>query len=98
VYGCGNNGNDPNNYWTALSGEGQVHKFFVYVKVVDEYNRSGPVGMFLPADSSCIGGVSLHFTLSELSVYESMAAGVVVQKESEYISAPTGLRALGRRP
>jgi len=28
-----------NDYWTALSGEGQEHKFFVYVKVVDKHNR-----------------------------------------------------------
>jgi len=27
---------DSNNYWTA--GKGQEHKFFVYLKVVDEYN------------------------------------------------------------
>ena len=31
---------DPNDYWTALSGEGQVHKFFVHVQFVDKYNTN----------------------------------------------------------
>ena len=30
---------DPNDYWMDFSGEGQVHKFFVYMKVVDECNK-----------------------------------------------------------
>ena len=29
---------DRNNYWIAFSGAGQVHKFFVYVRFVDEDN------------------------------------------------------------
>jgi hypothetical protein len=52
--------------------------------------------MFLPADSSCIGRVSLHFTQTGLSM--SMAAAVVVEKESEYMLAPTGLKELDRPP
>ena len=31
---------DSNDYWTALSGEGQEHKFFVYLKVVDQCNTA----------------------------------------------------------
>jgi len=56
------------------------------------------IGIFLPADSSCIGTAFLHFTQSGLSM--SMTVGVVVEKDSEYISAPTGpgLRALDGRP
>ena len=39
--------------------------------------------MFLPADSSCEGRVSLHFTQSVLSM--PAAAGVVVEKKSERV-------------
>jgi len=54
--------------------------------------------MFLPADSSCIWRVSVHFTQSKLSM--SMTAGVVVEKQSEYcdMSNPTGLKVLDKRP
>jgi len=31
---------DSNDYWTALSAEGQEHKFFVYLKVVDQCNTA----------------------------------------------------------
>jgi len=48
--------------------------------------------MSLPADSSCEGRVSLHFTQSGLSI--PSAAGVVVDRGSEYILAHTGPREL----
>ena len=48
--------------------------------------------MSLPADSSCEGRVSLHFTQSGLSIVT--AAGVVVERGSEYILAHTGPREL----
>jgi len=46
------------------------------------------MGMSLPADSSCEGRVSLHFTQSGLSI--TTAAGVVVERGSEYILTHTG--------
>ena len=46
--------------------------------------------MSLPADSSCEGRVSLHFTRSRFSM--PATAGVVDEKGSEYILAHTGLR------
>jgi len=52
--------------------------------------------MSLPADSSCEGRVSLHFTQSGLSI--PSAAGVVVERGSEYILAHTGPRELDRQP
>ena len=52
--------------------------------------------MSLPADSSCEGRVSLHFTQPGLSV--SAAAGVVDEKGSEYILAHTGPRELDAHP
>ena len=52
--------------------------------------------MSLPADSSCEGRVSLHFTQSGLSI--PTAAGVVVERGSEYILAHTGPRELDWRP
>jgi len=48
--------------------------------------------MCLPADSSCEGRVSLHFMQSGLSM--PAAAGVVVEKGSEYIVAHIGPREL----
>jgi len=57
---------------------------------------SCPIGMSLPADSSCEGRVSLHFTQSGLSM--PAAAGVVGEKGSEYILAHTGPRELDGRP
>ena len=48
--------------------------------------------MSLPADSSCEGLVSLHFTQPGLSM--PAAAGVVDEKGSEYILAHTGPREL----
>jgi len=52
--------------------------------------------MSLPADSSCEGRVSLHFTQSGLSM--PAAAGVVDEKGSEYMLAHTGPRELDRHP
>jgi len=52
--------------------------------------------MSFPADSSCEGRVSLHFTQPGLSM--PAAAGVVDEKGSEYILAHTGLRELDRHP
>jgi len=52
--------------------------------------------MSLPADSSCEGRVSLHFTQSGLLI--PMAAGVVVERGSEYILAHTGPRELDGHP
>jgi len=52
--------------------------------------------MSLPADSSCEGRVSLHFTQSGLSM--PAAAGVVGEKGSEYILAHTGPRELDGHP
>ena len=57
---------------------------------------SCPIGMSLPADSSCEGMVSLHFTQSGLSM--PSAAGVVDEKGSEYILAHTGPRELDGHP
>jgi len=50
--------------------------------------------MSLPADSSCEGRVSLHFTQSGLSM--PAAESVVDEKGSEYILAHTGPRELDR--
>jgi len=52
--------------------------------------------MSLPADSSCEGRVSLHFTQSGLSI--PTAAGVVDEKKSEYLLAHTGPRELDGHP
>jgi len=52
--------------------------------------------MSLPADSSCDGRVSLHFTQSGLSM--PAAAGVVDEKGSEYILAHSGPRELAGHP
>ena len=51
--------------------------------------------MSLPADSSCEGRVSLHFTQSGLSM--PTAASVVVER-GEYILAHTGPRELDGHP
>jgi len=52
--------------------------------------------MSLPADSSCEGRVSLHFTQLGLSM--PAAAGVVDEEGSEYILAHTGSRELDGHP
>ena len=52
--------------------------------------------MSLPADSSCEGRVSLHFTQPGLSM--PAAAGVVDEKGSEYMLAHTGPRELDGHP
>jgi len=57
---------------------------------------SCPMGMFLPADSSCESRVSLHFTQSGFLM--PMPAGVVVEKGSEYILAHTGPREWDGQP
>jgi len=57
---------------------------------------SCPIGMSLPADSSCEGRVSPHFTQSGLTM--PAAVGVVDEKGSEYILAHTGPRELDGHP
>jgi len=52
--------------------------------------------MSLPADSSCEGRVSLHFTQLGLSM--PAVAGVVDEKGSEYILAHTWPRELDWHP
>ena len=52
--------------------------------------------MSLPANLSCEERVSLHFTQSGLSI--PTAAGVVVERGSEYILAHTGPRELDGHP
>ena len=52
--------------------------------------------MSLPADSSCEGRVSLHFTQSGLSI--PTVAGVVVERGSEYILTHTGPTELNGHP
>jgi len=52
--------------------------------------------MSLPADSSCEGRVSLHFTQSGMSI--PTAAGVVVERGFEYILDHTGARELDGHP
>jgi len=52
--------------------------------------------MSLPADSSCEGRVSLHFMRSGFLI--STAAGVVVEKGSEYILAHIVQRELDGHP
>jgi len=52
--------------------------------------------MSLPADSSCEGRVSLHFTRTGFFI--PTPAGVVAEKGSEYILAHTGPRELDRHP
>jgi len=52
--------------------------------------------MFLPADSSCEGRVSLHFTQPGLSM--PAAEGVVDEKGSKYILAHTEPRELDGHP
>jgi len=51
---------------------------------------SCPIGMSLPANSSCEGRVPLHFTQSGLSI--PTTAGVVVERGSEDILTHTGPR------
>ena len=52
--------------------------------------------MSLPADFSCERRVSLHFTQLGLSI--PTAAGVVVERGSEYVLAHTGPRELDGHP
>jgi len=52
--------------------------------------------MSLPADSSCEGRGSFHFTQPGLST--PSAAGIVDEKGSEYILAYTGPRELNEHP
>jgi len=52
--------------------------------------------MSLPADSSCGGRVSLHFTQPGLSM--PAAAGVMDEKGSEYILVHTGPKELDGHP
>jgi len=57
---------------------------------------SCPIGMFLPAHSSCEGGVSFHSTQTGLSM--STPAGVVFEKGSKYMFAHTGPREFDEHP
>ena len=75
----------PGQRWQGGKGDSRDTSTFV---------TSCPIGMFLPADSSA--RISLHFTQSGFSI--STAAGVVVDKGSEYILAHTGLRELDGNP
>ena len=58
--------------------------------------RKKKTGLSLPANSSCEGRVSLHFTQSGLSI--PTAAGIVVERGSEYLLAHTGPRELDGHP
>ena len=77
----------PGQSWQGSKGNSRDTSTFV---------TSYPIGMSLPADSSCEGRGSLHFTQSRLST--PAAAGVVVERGSEYILAHTGPRELDGDP
>ena len=73
----------PGQSWQGGKGDSRDTSTFV---------TSCPIGLSLPADSSCEGRVSLHFTQSGLSI--PTAAGVVDERGSEYIFAER----VGRAP
>ena len=77
----------PGQCWQGGKGDSRDTSTFV---------TSCPIGMSLPADSSCEGRVSLHFTQSRLSI--PAAAGVVVERGSEYKLDHTGPRELDGHP
>ena len=77
----------PGQRWQGSKGDSRDISTFV---------TSCPIGMSLPADSSCEGRVSLHFTRTGFSI--PTPAGVVAEKGSEYILAHTGPRELDRHP
>jgi len=77
----------PDQSWQGRKGDSRDVSTFV---------TSCPIGMSLPADSSCEGRVSLHFMQPGLSM--PTAAGVVDEKGSEYILAHTGPRELDGHP
>ena len=77
----------PGQGWQGVKGDSRDTSTFV---------TSCPIRMSLPADFSCEGRVSLHFTQSGISI--PTTAGVVVEKGSEYILAHTGPRELDGRP
>jgi len=96
--GCGHlSGPGSQRLWTGLlmpgqrwqGGKGDSRDTSTFV-------TSCPIGMSLPADSSREGRISLHFTQLGLSMLA--AAGVVVEKGSEYILAQTGPRELDGQP
>jgi len=76
----------PGQSWQGGNGDSRDTSTFV---------TSCPIGMSLPADSSCEGRVSLHFTQSGISM--PAAAGVVDEKGSEYILAHRA-EGVGRAP
>ena len=78
--------------WTGQSwqgGKGDSRDTSTFV-------TSCPIGMSLPADSSCKERVSLYFMQSGVSI--PTAAGVVVERGSEYKLAHTGPRELDGHP
>ena len=77
----------PGQSWQGGKGDSRDTSTFV---------TSCPIGMSLPADSSCEGRVFLHFTQPGLSM--AATAGVVVERGSEYILAHTGPRELDWHP
>jgi len=77
----------PGQCWQGGKGDSRDTSTFV---------TSCPIGMSLPADSSCEGRASLHFTQPGLSM--PAAAVVVDEKGSEYILAHTGPRELDGHP
>jgi len=77
----------PGQGWQVCKGDSRATSTFV---------TSCPIGMFLPADSSCEGRVSLYFTQSGFLM--PTPAGVVVEKVSENILAHTGPRELDGHP
>jgi len=77
----------PGQSWQGGKGDSRDTSTFV---------TSCPIGMSLPADFYCEGRVSLHFTRTGLLI--PTPAGVVAEKESEYILAHTGPRKLDGHP
>jgi len=73
----------PSQSWQGSKGDSRDTSTF---------ETSCPIGLSLPADSSCEGRVSLHFTRTGFLIPTS--AGVVAEKGSEYIMAHTGPREL----
>jgi len=73
----------PGQRWQGAKGDSRDTSTFV---------TSCPIGISLPADSSCEAMVFVYFTQSGFLI--STATGVVVEKGSEYILAHTGPREL----
>jgi len=96
--GCGHlSGPGSQRLGTGLLWSGQTWKGGKGdARDTSTFVTSCPIGMSLPEDSSCEGRVSLHFTQSVLSI--PTAAGVAVQRGSEYILTHTGPRELDGHP